>query len=434
MPGREALDRLLGLQRFGIQPGLERIHALLAALGHPEASLGILHIAGTNGKGSVAAMAAAILRAAEYRVGLYTSPHLLDFRERIEIDGRPIPEEAMLHHLGRLMPLVDQIAPTFFEASTALALLAFAEAGARMAVLEVGMGGRWDATNVGTPLVSVITRIDYDHEAYLGRTLPAIAAEKAAIIRGGLALSARQVPEVAAVIASRCLEAGVPLQVEGRELSVEVVRSDLGGHRLHLSGPGWAHRDLELSLLGTFQPANACLAVAAVHALGRAGFPVAEPAIRAGLAGVRWPGRFEIVHKAPWLVLDGAHNPGGARALAASLRHYFPDARLTLILGMSADKDKAGILGALTPLAGRILLVPSTSPRATPPEELAGLLPPLEAEVACLSGADRALETALADPGVEVVCVAGSLFLVGDALRWLQSNGKFPLDFPGGPG
>ncbi len=426
MPGREALDRLLGLERFGIQPGLERIRALLEPLGHPEARLEILHVAGTNGKGSVAAMAAAILRAASHRVGLYTSPHLLDFRERIQIDGQPIPEEAMLRHLERLLPLVDRIGLTFFETATALALLAFAEAGVGLAVLEVGMGGRWDATNVGVPRVSVITRIDYDHEAYLGRTLPAIAEEKAAIIRGGVALSAGQVPEVAAVIASRCREAGVPLQVEGREITVEVLRSDLGGHRLHLAGPGWAHRDLALSLLGTFQPANACLAVAAVHALGEAGFPVAEPAIRAGLAGVRWPGRFEVVRKAPWVVLDGAHNPGGAHVLAASLRHYFPDARLTLILGVSADKDKVGIFKALVPLATRLLLVPSSSPRATPPEELAGLLPPLGAEVACLPAVGPALEVALADPGAEVVCVTGSLFLVADALRWLRSAEPSP--------
>lgn len=426
MPGREALDRLLGLQRFGIQPGLERIRALLEPLGHPEARMAILHVTGTNGKGSVAAIAAAILRAAGHRVGLYTSPHLLDFRERIEIDGRPIPDTDLLRHLERLLPLLDRVGSTFFEASTALALLAFAEAGVRLAVLEVGMGGRWDATNVGTPVVSVITRIDYDHEAYLGDTLPAIAREKAAIIRGGTALSARQAPEVAAVIAARCQAVGVPLLVEGRELSVEVVRSDLGGQRLHLAGPGWAHRDVELALLGTFQPANACLAVGAAHLLDRAGFPVPEPALRAGLAGVRWPGRFEIVRKAPWLVLDSAHNPGGARALAASLRHYFPEARRTLVVGISADKNKAGILEALAPLAARVLLVASSSPRATPPEEMARLLPPLEAEVACLPTVGQALELALADPGAEVVCVTGSIFLVGDVLRWLGSAGPAP--------
>lgn len=464
-----ALEWLLRLSRFersGMRPGLERIHALLDALGHPEAQLRILHVGGTNGKGSVSALADAILRAAGVRTGLYTSPHLLDVTERIRIDGAPISPEALAGYVDALAPRLLAAEVTFFEAMTAVALAAFRDAGVAVAVLEVGLGGRWDATNVGAPLASVITRIDYDHQEYLGCRLAEIAAEKAGIIRdcregrGTVALSAAQAPEAMEVVESRCRTLGVPLLVEGRELGVEVVRSDLRGHRLHLRGPGWALRDLDLALLGLFQPANAVLAVGAVRALAiGAGLTVPEAAVRAGAATVRWPGRFQVVDLEPagcpsgrdassiWsrglrpaasgpalpaglrpsgrrsLVLDGAHNPAGASALAASLRHYFPGARLGLILGISADKDRAGILKALAPLATRLYLTAAAHPRATPAAELAAEQPPVDAEVVLAGDAGEALGRALRDPATDVVCVAGSLFLVADALRWLRGEG-----------
>ncbi len=424
------LEQLLGLARWeraGMRLGLERIEALLTALGRPEAGLPIVHVGGTNGKGSVSALAAAILRAAGHRTGLYTSPHLLDVTERVRIDGAPAPRAALARQAARLAPWLTAGAATFFEAMTAVALGAFREAGVDAAVLEVGLGGRFDATNVGQPAVSVITQIDYDHQEFLGRRLEDIAGEKAGIIRGGVALSAAQAPEALGVIEARCRAVGVPLLRAGGELRVDVRASDLTGHRLSLRGPGWAYDDLRVALPGLYQPGNALLAIGAVRAFAAAtGLAVPEAAVRAGARDVRWPGRFQVVPGGPGrppLVLDGAHNPGGAAALAASLRHYFPGRRLGLVLGISADKDRAGILKALAPLASRIYLAPAAHPRATPPAELAAELPPGEAAIELAATAGEALEHALAAADLEVVCVAGSLFLVADALRWLGARG-----------
>jgi dihydrofolate synthase/folylpolyglutamate synthase len=424
------LERLLGLARWeraGMRLGLERIEALLDALDRPEALLRIVHIGGTNGKGSVAALTAAILQAAGLRTGLYTSPHLREVTERVRIDGVQVPRETLARHAARIGPALDAGAATFFEAMTAVALAAFEEARVDAAVLEVGLGGRWDATNVGQPLVSVVTRVDYDHQEYLGRRLEDIAGEKAGIIRGGTAISAAQAPEAMAVIEARCRTVGVPLLVEERELTVRARASDLAGHRLDVRGPGWAYNDLRLALPGLYQPGNAVLALGAAQAFARASeLPVPESSVRAGCAAVRWPGRFQVIPGAagrPTLVLDGAHNPGGAAALALSLRHHFAGRRLSLVLGVSADKDRAGILKALAPLATRIYLAPADHPRATPPSELAGQLPPVDAEVVLAGGLDEALQQAVGQPGVDVVCVAGSLFLVGDALRWLGARG-----------
>ena len=424
------LDRLLGLARWeraGMRLGLERIEALLAALEHPETALRIVHVGGTNGKGSVAALTAAILQAAGLRTGLYTSPHLLDVAERVRVDGVPLSREALARQAGRLERALEAGAATFFEAMTAVALAAFREAAVDAAVLEVGLGGRWDATNVGTPVVSVITRIDYDHQEFLGQRLEDIAGEKAGIIRGGVCVSAAQAPEAMAVVEARCRAVAVPLLVEGRELAVRTLSSDLAGHRVTFRGPGWAYDDVRLALPGLFQPGNAVLAVGAVRAFAEStGLPVPESAVRAGSATVRWPGRFQIVPGGagrPTLVLDGAHNPGGATALAASLRHHFPGRRLALVLGVSADKDRAGILKALAPLAVLLYLAPADHPRATPPAELLAQMPPVDAEIHLTGSSEEALERALAAPGVDVVCVAGSLFLAADALRWLGVRG-----------
>jgi dihydrofolate synthase/folylpolyglutamate synthase len=415
-----------------MRPGLERIHGLLDRLGHPEAGLRILHVAGTNGKGSVCALSEAIFRAAGLRTGLYTSPHLRHLSERIRIGGIPIDAAALGRAVDRLGDALETV--TFFEAMTAVALDAFREARVEVAVLEVGLGGRWDATTVGHPLVSAITRIDYDHQEHLGHRLEEIAAEKAAIIRGGTACSTAQAPEAMAVIEARCRALGVPLLVGDRDLRAEVVAADLDGQRLHLTGPGWSLRDVELALLGVFQPANAALAVGAVRVFaGAAGLPLPEAAVRAGCAGVRWPGRFQVlrgVRGHATVVLDGAHNPGGAAALAASLARYFPGAPLTLVLGIARDKDRAGILKMLGPLASRLVLTAAAHTRAAPPAELAAALPPTDAPVALVPDVGAALRHALDDPAADVVCVAGSLFVVGEALAWLDAEGR--LDSPRG--
>ena len=416
----EAVGRVLALRGgevAGMRPGLERTEALLAAIGNPERAFRIIQVGGTNGKGSVSAMLAAILQASGHRVGLYTSPHLRDFRERIRVTGRTIPEADVVDGVEAIGTLVARLDATMFEAATTLGLDHFAREGVDVAVLEVGLGGRLDATTVGEPEVEVLSRIDYDHQAYLGDTLAEIAGEKAAIIRRGVAFAARQEPEAAAVLIRRAAEVKVPLVLEGRDLEATVIESTLDGQRLDLGGPGWRLRDVHCPLLGVFQPGTTLLAVAAARQLG-----ATEEAIRRGLASVAWPGRFQILRRDPTVVVDGAHNPGGARALAASLRAYFPDQTLTLVLGISADKDQAGILAALAPLASRLVLTAYKSPRAARPEALKALLPPIEARVDVAGSLDEALSLAMAKPRSAVTCVAGSLYLVGEALAACQGD------------
>jgi dihydrofolate synthase/folylpolyglutamate synthase len=306
--------------------------------------------------------------------------------------------------------LVARLDATVFEAGTALALDHFCRARVDVAVLEVGLGGRLDATTVGRPEVVVLGPIDYDHQLELGDTLTAIAGEKAAIIRGGTAFSARQDPEAAAVIERRAAQVGVPLQREGHELRVVPRGFTLEAQRLDLAGPGWALDDVACGLLGVFQPGNALLAAAAARALG-----AGDAAIRAGLRAARWPGRFQVFRRDPIVILDGAHNPAGARALAASLSAYFPGRPVTFVIGILADKDGAGILSALRPLAARVVLTASGNPRAAAPEALRALLPPaLPVEIA--ASPSEALARATAEAGAGIVCVAGSLSLIGDVL------------------
>lgn len=424
----EAVARLAALrggEHAGMRPGLERIESLLAALGRPEERYALVQVGGTNGKGSVAVMLAALLRAAGRRVGLYTSPHLVSFRERIRVDGAPIAEDAVADGVDALGTLVARLDATMFEATTALALDHFAREGVEVAVLEVGLGGRLDATTVGRPAATVLARVDLDHEAWLGGTLAAIAAEKAAIIRAGPAIAAAQAPEVADVIERRARAAGVPLLVEGRDLHVAARPVDLAGWRITCAGPGWRLDDLELPLAGAYQPGNALLAVAAARLLG-----AGAPAIRAGLARVAWPGRFQLVRRprvpGGWLVLDGAHNPGAAAALAAALAASFGGGggEVTLVVGVSRDKDARGILSALAPRARTLILTRSSSARSADPAALRAALPAPHPDVRLAASAAEALAVAAGPGGTPIICVAGSLFLVGDALRHLAGGDK----------
>ena len=409
----EAVARILALrggERAGMRPGLERIEAMLDAIGRPEQAFTIAQVGGTNGKGSISAMLAAILQAAGRRVGLYTSPHLAHYRERIRVDGRPISESDFVDGVDALGTLITRLDLTVFEAGTALALDHFCRERVDVAVLEVGLGGRLDATTVGKPRVVVLGPIDYDHQHELGDTLTLIATEKAAIIRSGVAFSARQHPEAEAVITRRAAEAGVPLSLEGRDLRVTPLDFTLEAQRLHLEGPDWRIPDVACGLLGVYQPGNALLAAAAARELG-----ADEGAIRAGLRGARWPGRFQIFRRDPLVILDGAHNPAGARALAASLCAYFPGRPVTFVIGVLADKDAGGILAALRPLAARVILTASANPRAAPPDALRALLPP-GARVDTARSPQDALTRAIAEDPRGIVCVAGSLSLIGDVL------------------
>jgi dihydrofolate synthase/folylpolyglutamate synthase len=408
----EAVHRILALrggERTGMRPGLERIEALLDTIGRPERSFTIAQVGGTNGKGSISAMLAAILKAAGRRVGLYTSPHLCHYRERIRVDGRPISESDFVDSVEALGTQIARLDATVFEAGTALALDHFCRERVDVAVLEVGLGGRLDATTVGTPRVVVIGPIDYDHQHELGDTLTLIAAEKAAIIRSGVAFSARQDPEAEVVLERRAAQVSVPLVREGRELHVTPRGFTLQAQRLDLAGPGWRLADVECGLLGVYQPGNALLAAAAARELG-----ASEPAVREGLRAARWPGRFQILRRDPLTILDGAHNPAGARALAASLRAYFPGRPVTFVIGILADKDARGILDALRALAARIVLTASTNPRAAAPDSLRALLPGVRVDVA--PSPREALVRARPEEPDGLVCVAGSLSLIGDIL------------------
>lgn len=375
----EALAWLYSTQQFGIKLGLDNTRALLALLDHPERATRFLHVAGTNGKGSVCAMLDAILRAAGHRVGLYTSPHLVNFRERIRVNGAWIDETRVATLLTRVRDGTRDWphAPTFFEIVTAIAVRHFADTACDYVVLETGMGGRLDATNAVTPIVSIITPIGLDHTQWLGETLAKIAAEKAGIIKPGVpAISAPQAPEAELV-----------LRAHGAE---EFVHSPISP-------------DITVNLPGSHQRENAALAVAALRA---AGISVDDFAIREGLRSVQWPGRFQRIGN---FVLDGAHNAHGSAQLVKTWREVFGDARAPVIFGAMRDKDYAAMLDALTPIATEFTFVPIDSPRAEAPARLAEVHPgrPLASLREALDQADgRTL-------------VTGSLFLVGEALEIL---------------
>jgi dihydrofolate synthase / folylpolyglutamate synthase len=397
-------DYLAALRPHAIRLGLERVARALDDLGRPDRALRVLHVAGTNGKGSTCAMADAALRAAGHRVGLYTSPHLERFSERIRVDGREISDAA----LARRVEAVRRACPwherseeerlTYFEFATLLAILHFAEEGVSAAVLEVGLGGRFDATTAVTPLACAISRIGLDHVELLGPTLAHVAREKAGILKPG-------VPAV--TVEAQPAEALAVLREE----------ATARGASLALAAP-W---DGPRGLRGPHQRENAGLAAAALRLLDAAGVAVPEAAIRAGIAGARWPGRLEEVGG---VLLDGAHNPDGAAALAAALAELHPGRPVELVFGVLADKDLGGMLAALAPAVRAFHLVAPGSPRARDPltyvEQVTALgrAAHVHAE---LAGAIAAARAAAARDGA-LTCVAGSFYVVGAARALLAAH------------
>lgn len=389
----EALAWLYATQLHGIKPGLAPMRRLLGALGVHGRGQKFLHVAGTNGKGSVCAMVDAICRARGLRSGLFTSPHLVTFRERIRVDGAMISEDEVAAGLTRIREIVAgwEPHPTFFELTTALALDHFQRRDVEVVALETGMGGRLDATNVVTPAVSVFTPIDLDHRAWLGETLAEIAAEKAGIIKPGApAVSAPQPPE-----AARVLRAAGPVQF---------IEAPLAG--------------APIALAGSHQRLNAALAVAAVRA---AGIAVTDSEAAEGLRQVEWPGRFQRIGCNPELVLDGAHNPAAAARLAATWREEFGAEQPALVLGVLRDKDVRAICGALAELPTAVFTVPVGSPRSCAPEELAAAWK-LESQAECAAAPSLASAIAAAGKRAPRVLVTGSLFLVGEALALLSGD------------
>lgn len=393
---------LNSLRPLAMRFGLERMERALEALGRPERILRVLHVAGTNGKGSTCSMAAEALRVAGHRVGLYTSPHLASFHERIQLDGLPIgdgPLAELVEAVRRACPWHDGGGEgerlTYFEFATLLALLHFARERVGVAVVEVGLGGRFDATNMVAPLVTAVSRIGLDHVQLLGDTLGAIAREKAGIFKRGVpaVVAAGQEPEALRALREEAERRGAPFQV------AEV---------------GW---EGPIALRGPHQRQNAALAAAALRLLDRAGVEVGEAAVAAGIARARWPGRLEEV---AGVLLDGAHNPDGAVALAASLEALYPGRAVELVFGVLADKDHRGILAALAPRIRRLHLVAPDSPRARSPASYRDLAASLAPAVDEHRGCAEALACARAAAGADgLVAVAGSLYLVGEARRLL---------------
>jgi dihydrofolate synthase/folylpolyglutamate synthase len=409
---------------------LDRMRALLTALGNPEAQFPSVLVAGTKGKGSTVAMLSACLQAAGLRTGRYTSPHLVNWRERTCIDGQPIAVDEAITMAESVRRAVEALpdalgAPTTFEVGTAIALVYFAQAGLDLGVVEVGTGGRFDATNLLEPLVSVIAPISYDHTPTLGETLSAIAWHKAGILRAGrLAVTAPQVDEARVVIEAEAARLGTPLDEVGRDWRwSEVPR----GMRIDSTHADFTPLETQVGLLGDHQRDNATTAVAALHALGSVEprFAVPSAAIQSGLAGVDWPGRLQVLSERPLLAVDGAHNAASAEVVHAAIEKYLRFERLYLVLGISAGKDTHGVLEALAPRAQGVYLTRSHHERSAPPRDLEPLVRDVapHAEVALHDELVSAVEAALrvARSG-DLVLVTGSLFLVGETLVWWRRS------------
>jgi len=386
---KQALEYLYGLTNYEIKAqfdyaprffDLKRVARLLSEIGDPHRRFQSVHIAGTKGKGSTSAMLASMLRAAGYRTGLYTSPHLHSFRERIQVDDQLIPERDFVLLADRLRPLADSDPElTTFEVATTLAFDYFAQAGVEVAVVEVGLGGRLDATNVISPLVSIVTKIGHDHMHILGNTLAEIAAEKAGIIKQGTpVVTAPQESAALAVIQQVCSDRNAPLHQVGHEWQWRATNHSLEGQQFtvsrrnsnsshDLTGP---YRGLFVPLLGKHQLRNAAVAIAAADVLRNSGIQVDGSAVRAGLKLVVWPARFEVMGEDPYFVVDGAHNVDSARSLAETLRQYFPGLKPWVVLAILVDKDIPAILQQLVPPAEGVVFARSSHPRAADPWQL----------------------------------------------------------------
>ncbi|MFQ5353347.1 MAG: bifunctional folylpolyglutamate synthase/dihydrofolate synthase [Thermodesulfobacteriota bacterium] len=417
---KETLDHLYSLTGLGIRPGLDNIKGLMKLLGNPERSLPAVHIAGTNGKGSTAAMIESVFREAGYRVGLYTSPHLTRFNERIRIGGGFITDEDLLCTASEALEARRRLKEergleaTFFEVATAMALLYFREKKVDLAVMETGLGGRLDATNIMRPLVSIITNVEMDHCAFLGSTVGGIAAEKAGIIKKNTPVISGVAGSAGSLIMSRAAEvkSGPHLRL-GHEFTCEG-RSEGG---FNYRGPKTSLKGLELGLCGAFQYSNAAVALAALELLAESYPNINDAAMREGLRRVRWPGRFELLCKRPPVVLDCAHNAAGARALAEALKEYFsPPLAMTLVTGVSEDKDIKGILSGLLPLARRVILTEAAMPRAASLAALQKAAGEIRDNCEAEPTVGRAIASAL--KGLrqgEVLVIAGSIFVAGEA-------------------
>ncbi len=424
-----ALAYLYSRQQLGIKLGLANIRWVLNQLGAPQQQFLSIHIAGTNGKGSTAAFISNILQQAGFKVGLYTSPHLIDFRERICINGEQIPAAAVAELTNRLRQLLTKDSrdynPTFFEFTTALAFTYFAEQGIDFAILETGMGGRLDATNVVSPAVAVITNISLEHQQYLGNSELAIAGEKAGIIkRGGCVISGVQQPRLLNLLQDICRQREATLHLPLQDFQWKRLRQNLNGQVFSLKSWHSEFPEVRMRLLGDFQLDNALLAIATIELIQEQGFHITNEAILGGIAVTYWPGRLQIISSAPLVVLDGAHNPAAVSELVTNISTIFTYRRLILVLGIMQDKDLASMITPLASLADTIILTRPDSERAASPQQLQQHIPPANGRMvlATETVVDAVNKARVLSGSNDLVLVTGSLYTVGEALAAVGKN------------
>ncbi len=427
-----ALDRLFRRTAHGIRPGLEIITRLLEELEHPETAYPRVHAAGTNGKGTVCALVESVLRHAGYKTGLYTSPHLVRFHERFRIDGAPITDEDLATLIRQIEPIADRIAAetdgrpaTFFECATAMAFALFQQRAIDWAVVETGMGGRWDATNVGKTAISVISRIDVDHVDYLGSTIERIADEKAGIIKPGVPVVVGLLPPEAEAVVEKVARAVGAVRVRADE-SVRVRRlaQDWSGQKIKVETDQRSLRPFRFPLIGRHQIENCGLAIAVLETLEAMGrINLTDEALRDGLAEVQWPARCQILEREPLVLLDVAHNPSGAAALAATLKEAGGNRPIGLVAGFLADKDATRCLESFSTVVRRCWAVPVPHERGMDAETLLDC-----ANRAGLAAEAMSLDAALSEAKAwareqdGIVCLAGSLYLAGEVLRGYEDR------------
>lgn len=424
---RSTLDYLYRFVDFSLTKGMRyspeqfdlgRMRDFVRDLGSPERNYAIIHVAGTKGKGSVSSFCTAALLAAGYRVGLYTSPHLHDYAERIQINQQAIPHADLTALVKEIKPVIESIAKlTTFEITTALAFLYFQRQKVDVTVLEVGLGGRLDATNVVVPSVSVITSLSYDHTQILGETLAEIAREKAGIIKNGVpVVLAPQMEEARRVVQQIAIERSAPLIQVGEDYRFERMWHSLDGQSLRIWRDGQKDRAdaaLEINLLGLHQVENAATAYTALQVFDKQALPVGEAAIRQGFANASWPGRFEVLQRQPPVVVDSAHNRDSALRLRQTLDETFPSIPVILLIGASEDKDITGIFAELNPRVQEVVAVKSFHPRAIDPERLIEIARQYGKPAKIVADIPEALETALSIAGADkMVLATGSIFVV----------------------
>ena len=418
--------------RWGIKLGLERMEYLLEQLGNPHEKLRFIHVAGTNGKGSTCAYLASIYQQAGYRVGRYTSPYIMHFFDRMSINGIDATEEQLNRYAEQLKPHIAPLAgteigePTEFEVITLLAVLFFSEQQVDLVIWETGLGGRLDATNVVTPLASVITNVGLDHLLHLGPTIEAIAREKAGIVKPSVPVVTAAEEPALSVILEKAEASHAPAMILGQDFHFERIGKSLSGQVFHFFSSNIQMRDLEIAMLGEHQCANASLAVQTVLTLSaQETLPVPNDALRKGLELTRWPGRLEIVRRDPLVLLDGAHNPHGAEALAKALQELLKDQKLVLVVGILQDKLVPGVLDPILPFASRIIITAPDSPRAAKLEDVQAFLHnrtkvPLQSVAGVATAVEHAVSIVQKQ---EAVLVTGSLYTISEARQYTFRKG-----------